>query len=103
MIGPFVGNGPALVGDYAYMWDGVKFSYPEEAAKALAYESYVAVHGCVGKVDSQLAKCEEYNQTEVKEAVKDSHLILLALGTGKMNKHNFHNLIKKLYKKNIIN
>ena len=82
MVGPFVGNGPALVGDYAYMWDGVKFSYPEEAAKALAYESYVAVTGCTGKVDSQLAKCEEYNRTEVKEAVKDAHLILLALGTG---------------------
>ena len=82
MVGPFVGNGPALVGDYAYMWDGVKFSYPEEAARELAYESYVAVHGCSGNVDSQLAKCEDYNKTEVIEAVKDAHLILLTLGTG---------------------
>jgi len=82
MVGPFIENGPALVGDYAYTYNGLKFSYPSHAAYYFGNGSAKLTNGCLGKVDSSLTQCTSYNRSAIKEAVKDSELVLLTLGTG---------------------
>jgi len=82
IVGPFADNGPALVGDYAYMYDGLKFSYPSDALANISAGSKTVEQACVGNVDSNLPHCTSYNQTAVVKAVSNADVVLLAMGTG---------------------
>jgi len=83
MIGPFSENPAAISGDYAKLYNKEKFSLPSYAAQRLAVDNELSiVSGCIGNWEANLARCHQYNVSQVRDAAINTDLIFVTIGTG---------------------
>lgn len=88
ILGPMANNTVQMYGDYSPSIDPKYAVTPLVGLSALAEQSNYAA-GCTDN------KCTDYNENEIKKAVKDTQLIIVCLGTGKeieMEGHDRENL-----------
>ena len=79
VIGPLANNVYGMYGGYAPTPDPRYVVTPYQGLKGMSGNTTFAA-GC----KNSDPKCKDYDASEVKEAVADSDLVILCLGTGKL-------------------